>query len=277
MLADRAPATERTIVKSNPVKQKLRDGQPTFGTWLSLGDFYASRILARSGFDWLTLDLEHSPIDWNRAATIFAAIAEGGCVPLVRIPQGSHDYIKRVLDAGAWGIVVPMVDTPEQARTAVAAAKYPPAGNRSVGGGMHSLNFAAEAAEYYRRANDEVVVVLQTESPRGIENAEAIYSLPGVDAIFIGPNDLRAQMRSSDGTDPTPEEHEAAVERVIEVGRQVGTPTGIHTMSAEDALRRADQGMQFLAVGSDLRMMSQKAAEILGQLDRGGAKAGAAY
>jgi 4-hydroxy-2-oxoheptanedioate aldolase len=255
-------------MRTNPVKAKLRAGQPTFGTWLSLGDLYATRVLARQGFDWLTLDLEHSAIDWSRATTLFAAIADAGSVPLARVPQGSHDYIKRVLDAGAWGIVVPMIDTLQQAQIAVAAAKYPPQGNRSVGGGMHALNFEATAAEYYRRANDEILVVLQTESPRGIENAEAIYSVPGVDAIFIGPNDLRAQMRSADGTDPTPEEHEAAVERVIEVGRQVGTPTGIHVMTPEDALRRAEQGMQFLAVASDLRMLSTKAEEFLQQLGR---------
>jgi 4-hydroxy-2-oxoheptanedioate aldolase len=256
-------------MKTNPVKEKLRAGQPTFGTWLSLGDLYATRVLARSGFDWLTLDLEHSAIDWSQATTLFAAIADAGSVPLARVPQGSHDYIKRVLDAGAWGIVVPMVDTPEQARTAVAAAKYPPAGNRSVGGGMHALNFGATVAEYYRRANDEILVVLQTESPTGIENAEAIYRLPGVDAIFIGPNDLRAQMRAADGSDPTPEEHEAAVQRVIDVGRRVGTPTGIHVMDPADALRRAEQGMQFLAVASDLRMLSGKADEMLQQLGRG--------
>ena len=264
-------------MRTNPVKEKLRAGQPTFGTWLSLGDLYATRVLARQGFDWLTLDLEHSAIDWTRATTLFAAIADAGSVPLARVPQGSHDYIKRVLDAGAWGIVVPMIDTLQQAQTAVAAAKYPPQGNRSVGGGMHAMNFGATAAEYYRRANDEILVVLQTESPRGIENAEAIYGVPGVDAIFIGPNDLRAQMRSADGTDPTPAAHEAAVQRVIEVGRQVGTPTGIHVMTPEDALRRAEQGMQFLAVASDLRMLSSKADEFLQQLGRKDQSRPAAY
>ena len=177
-------------MKINPVKRKLAAGEPTFGTWLSLGDLYATRVLARLGFDWLTLDIEHSAIDWSQATTIFGAIADAGCAPLARVPEGSHSLIKRVLDAGAWGIVVPMVDTVEQARTAIAAAKYPPEGNRSVGGGMNAMNFAAAAGEYYERANDEVLVVLQTESPQGVENAEAIYSLPGVDAIFIGPNDL---------------------------------------------------------------------------------------
>ena len=125
------------------------------------------------------------------------------------------------------------------------------------------MNFGAEAGEYYQRANDEILVILQTESPQGVENAEAIYSLPGCDAIFIGPNDLRFQMRASDGAFPTPEEHEAMVQRVIEVGKQVGTPTGIHAMDPESALQRAEQGMQFLAVGSDLRMMTFKAQEYL--------------
>ena len=250
-------------MKTNPVKRKLQRGEPSFGTWLSLGDLYATRVLARLGFDWLTLDIEHSAIDWSQATTIFGAIADAGCVPLARVPEGTHHYIKRVLDAGAWGVVVPMVDTVEQAKTAIAAAKYPPAGNRSVGGGMHSMNFAATAGDYYQQANDEILVVLQTESPRGVENAEAIYSLPGCDAIFIGPNDLRFQMRAPDGAFPSPEEHEAMVQRVIEVGKKVGTPTGIHAMDPESALSRAQQGMQFLAVGSDLRLMTVKAQETI--------------
>jgi 4-hydroxy-2-oxoheptanedioate aldolase len=259
-------------MRTNPVKQKLKSGQPSFGTWLSLGDLYATRVLARMGFDWLTLDIEHSAVDWSQAAMIFAAVADAGCVPLARVPEGSHHYIKRVLDAGAWGIVVPMVDTVEQARVAIAAAKYPPEGNRSVGGGMHSMNYQATASEYYERANEEILVVLQTESPRGVENAEAIYSLPGVDAIFIGPNDLRFQMRQPDGTFPTAAEHEAAVQKVIEIGKRVGCPTGIHAMSPESALERAQQGMQFLAVGSDLRMMTQEAQRSLALLhpDRAG-------
>lgn len=250
-------------MRTNPVKAKLKRGEVSFGTWLAFGDLYATRILARMGFDWLTLDIEHSAIDWSQATAIFGAIADAGCVPLARVPEGAHHYIKRVLDAGAMGIVVPMVDTVEQAKTAIAAAYYPPTGNRSVGGGMHSMNFGASAADYYNQANDNILVVLQTESPRGVENAEAIYSLPGVDAIFIGPNDLRFQMRSADGIFPTPEQHEAMVQRVITAGKKVGCPTGIHAMDPKNALERAEQGMRFIAVGSELRFMSQKAQEVL--------------
>jgi 4-hydroxy-2-oxoheptanedioate aldolase len=259
-------------MRKNPVKEKLHRGEPSFGTWLSLGDLYATRVLARLGWDWLTLDIEHSAIDWSQATTIFAAVADAGCVPLARVPEGSHHYIKRVLDAGAWGIVVPMVDTVEQAKVAIAAAYYPPDGNRSVGGGMHSMNFAATAGDYYNQANDNILVVLQTESPRGVENAEAIYSLPGVDAIFIGPNDLRFQMRSQDGAFPTAEQHEAMIQRVIAAGKKAKCPTGIHAMDPQSALERARQGMQFIAVGSDLRMMTQEAQRTLEVLRPAGEK-----
>jgi 4-hydroxy-2-oxoheptanedioate aldolase len=250
-------------MRINPVKRALQEGKPSFGTWLSTGDLFATRILARMDFAWLTLDLEHGAIDWSQAAMIFAAIADAGGVPLARVPKGNHDYIKRVLDAGAWGIVVPMVDTVEQAKIAIDAAKYPPTGNRSLGGGMHSLNFDATGAEYFARANDEILVILQTESPRGIANAEAIYSLPGVDAIFVGPVDLRAQMRAPDGTEATDEEFEAALQKVIAIGKKTGTPTGMHVMDPQVALDRAAQGMQFIAIGSELRMMTERASEIV--------------
>ncbi|HRF01986.1 MAG TPA: aldolase/citrate lyase family protein [Pirellulaceae bacterium] len=254
-------------MRTNPVKAKLRRGEPTFGTWISLGDPYATRVLARMGFDWLTVDLEHAAIDWSRAALLFGAIADAGCVPLARVPEGSHALIKRTLDAGAWGIVVPMVDSAEQGRAAIAAAKYPPTGNRSIGGGLSNLNFGATAAEYFGRANDEILVVLQTESPEGIAAAREIYALDGCDAIFIGPNDLRYRMRAADGTFPTDAEHEEAVQQVLAIGKQLGTPTGIHTFSADEALRRAEQGMQFLAIGSELKFLTTEAERVLSRLD----------
>ena len=250
-------------MKTNPVKAKLRRVETSFGTWLSLANLHVARVLARMGFDWLTVDLEHAPVDWSQAAVLFAAIADAGCVPLARVPEGDRCSIKRTLDAGAFGIVVPMVETVEQARAAIAAAKYPPQGIRSVGGGMHSLNFAATVDEYYRRANEETLVVLQTESPAGVANAEAIYRLPGVDAIFVGPVDLEFTMRGPDGTFPTAETHEGMVRQVIDVGRRTGTPTGIHVMDAGAALARARQGMQFIAVASDLRMLTAEARQVV--------------
>lgn len=254
-------------MKRNPVKAALKAGQPQIGTWLSCGDLYATRVMARIGFPWLTVDMEHSPIDWAQASMLFSAIAEAGCVPLVRVPRGTHENIKRALDAGAHGIVVPMVNTVEEAKLAIAAAKYPPAGNRSIGGGLHALNFEASAGDYFKYANDEVLVVLQTESPEGVANAEAIYSLPGVDAIFVGPNDLTFQMRGSDGVDPTPAELEAMLQRILATGKKVGTPVGLHVQSIDDVKRRVGEGWQFLAVGSELRFMTVEAQRIASGLN----------
>src|SRR5690606_7886000 len=178
-----------------------------------------------------------------------------------------HDHIKRGLDAGAHGIIVPMVNTGEEAKLAIAAAKYPPQGNRSVGGGMHSLNFDATAGDYYKHANDEILVILQTESPEGVENAEAIYSLPGCDAIFVGPNDLTFQMRGPDGKDPSPEELEAMLQRVLAIGKKVGTPVGLHVQTVEQVKLRVSQGWQFIALGSELRFMTAEAQRMIAGLD----------
>lgn len=249
-------------MKPNPVKAALRDGQPQIGTWLTLGDVFATRFLARTGFAWLTVDMEHAPIDWAQAGLLFGAIADAGCVPLARVPAGRHDYIKRVLDAGAHGIVAPMINTVEQAKEVVAACKYPPVGTRSVGGSQHAINFGVGAGDYYAGANDEILVVLQTESPEGVENADAIYSLPGVDAIFVGPNDLRAQMRTPDGTNPTPEEFDAMLGRILAAGQRNDTPVGIHLQSVADVEKFIADGWQFLACGSDLALMLKAASEV---------------
>ncbi len=251
----------------NRVKAALKAGQPQVGTWLSLGNVFAARLMARVGFPWLTVDLEHSPIGWTDAGLLFGAIADAGCICLARVPRGDHDYIKRVLDAGAHGIVVPMVNTVEEAKIAIAAAKYPPTGNRSVGGGMHAMNFQASAGDYYKHANDEILVVLQTESPEGVANADAIYSLPGVDAIFVGPNDLNAQMRTPDGKDPSPEEFEAMLQRILAAGKKAGTPVGLHVLTVEQAERRIAEGWQFIALGSELRYMMLEAQRMVEALD----------
>lgn len=264
-------------MKQNPVKRALANGETTVGTWLSAGDVFLTRLLARVGFPWLTVDLEHSPFDWSHAATLFAAIADAGCVPLARVPKGSHDYIKRVLDAGAMGIIAPMVNTVEEARSIIAAAKYPPVGNRSIGGGMHLLNFEATAGDYFANANNEILVVLQTESPQGVENADEIYCLPGIDAIFVGPNDLTCQMRDADGNDPSPEAFEAMLGRVLEAGKRAGVPVGLHTSSPEVANKRIAEGWQFVAIGSDVKMLVEKASEWVGAMGMNGASDLARY
>src|SRR5271156_410307 len=120
-------------MRKNPVKKALKAGQPSVGTWLSLGSISTARFMARSGFHWLTVDIEHSLVDWETATHMFASIADAGCTALARVPANRHDHIKRVLDNGAHGVVVPMVNSRQEAEYAVSACLYPPTGDRSVG------------------------------------------------------------------------------------------------------------------------------------------------
>lgn len=254
-------------MKKNPVIRALRAGKPQIGTWLSLGSVAAARFMARTGFPWLTVDMEHSPVDIQTAATLFGVIADAGCVPLARIPTGKHEWIKMVLDSGAMGIVAPMVMNAEEARAIVAATKYAPRGNRSVGGGFHAINFGATADEYYKNADDEILVVIQTEHIRAVDIADEIYAVPGIDAIFIGPNDLAYSMRSADGTLPSKEVFEETLARILAAAQRHGVPCGLHVLTAEDALRRARQGFQFIAVGSELKFMLDGSALAVKQIN----------
>ena len=253
-------------MKRNPVKQALREGRPQVGTWLSLGSVVAARFLARTGLPWLTVDIEHTHTDIQTAALMFGAIADAGCVPLVRVQEGRHDLIKTVLDCGAMGIVAPMVMTADEARRIVAATKYPPRGNRSVGGGLHAMNYGATAEDYYKHADDEILVVIQTEHIRAVEIADEIYSVPGIDAIFVGPNDLAASMRSPDGSPASKDEQEAVLQRILAAAKRNGVPCGLHVFSIADAHKRIAEGWQFIAVNSELKMMLNGASEIVQKL-----------
>src|SRR5947209_8670524 len=225
-------------MRPNPVKRTLKEGRASVGTWLSMGSITAARFLARAGFAWLTVDLEHSLVDWETATHMFAAIADAGCTALARVPSNRHDHIKRVLDNGAHGVVVPMVNSREEALAAVAACRYAPEGTRSVGGSVHALNFHASAADYYAHANQEVLVVLQCEHIQAVQDADAIFSVPGIDAIFVGPNDLAASMRGPDGRPPGGEATAQVLRRILDACRRHKVPAGLHCGTADEARLR---------------------------------------
>src|SRR5438105_8422557 len=260
------------MMRANPVKQTLREGRPAVGTWLSLGSITAARFLARAGFAWLTVDVEHSLVDWETATHMFASIADAGCTALARVPANRHDHIKRVLDNGAHGIVVPMVNSRQEAEDAVAAALYPPQGNRSVGGSVHALNFGTNANDYYAHANEELLIVLQCEHIKSVENADSIFSVPGIDAIFVGPNDLAASMRSKNGKPPRREATKKALDHILATCKKHKVAAGIHCGSADEVNHRAAEGWQFMAITSELKMMLTGAAQEVAKLGTGGAK-----
>jgi len=264
-------------LRENRVKAALRRGEAQVGSWLTLGSPFAARHLARAGFPWLTVDVEHSPVNWETAALMFGVIADAGCVPLARVPSNSHENIKRALDNGAFGIVVPMVNTREEAEAAVAAARYHPAGRRSVGGSLHALGFGCTPGEYYARANEELLVILQTEHVRAVENAEAICSVPGVDAIFIGPNDLLQSMGRTPAMETTDPEFVDALRVLRETAVRHGVAPGLHTGSAEAVKRRLAEGWKLLAIGSDLAFLTGAAQAAVRELGLAESKESARY
>lgn len=264
-------------MKQNHVRAKLKRGEPSVGTWLTLPDPVAAHLMARVGFDWLTVELEHTPITMETAAESFAIIAATGPAPLARVPWNSTENIKRVLDTGAWGIVVPMVNSRAEAEAAVNAARYAPQGTRSVGGQLHAANFGTDPATYYDRANEEILVVLMAEHVQAIEHADEIFSVPGIDVVFIGPNDLTKSMGMKPVFESESKEFVGALKHILKTAKKYGVAPGIHVLDAAAAKRRMDEGFQFIAVTSEAGMMLSKARETLGALGLGAAKAVAKY
>ena len=253
-------------MKANHAKRRLRAGEPSIGTWLSLPSAESAEYIAALGFDWLTVDAEHNPIDITVMSQMFGVIAAAGTAPLVRIPWNTGENIKRVLDAGAWGIVVPMVNSRAEAEAAVEAAKYPPRGARSLGGNLRTVRWEATAAEYHAHADDEILVVLQIEHIRGVEAADEILSVPGVDACFIGPNDLAASMGISLGVplESTHPELMAAVAEIRAACVRNGVAPGIHCSGPEGVTQRIAEGFQFLAMASELKFLLSGLQDALG-------------
>ena len=250
----------------NHVREKLKNGQSSVGTWLTLPDPVAARLMSRIGFDWLTVELEHTPVSLETAAQSFAVIAANGTAPLARVPWNTGENIKRVLDTGAWGIVVPMVKTRAEAELAVSSARYAPLGQRSIGGQLHAASFDTDPATYYAQANEEILVVLMIEHIEAIQSCDSILSVPGIDAVFIGPNDLHHSMGKKPVFESDDSEFVQAVDHLLARSKAHGVPCGIHVVDGATADRRIKQGFQFIAVASETGMMLAKAREIAMQL-----------
>lgn len=245
------------MLRENTAKKLLQQGKPATGIWLSIPSLVTAEALATQGWDWLTLDVEHGCFNAETQQTMFLAIASQGVVPLARIADNDPVIVKQTLDAGAMGVVVPMVCTAEEAAAAVAACRYPPEGIRSAGGGRWNR---AYGADWQSRANDETLCIVMIEHIKGVENAEAILATPGVDACFIGPSDLSWSMGKKGRRD---DEHAAAILKVRDAGKKVGTPVGLHCLSADEVVQRIGQGFQFLACQADMAFLMAGTAAAL--------------
>jgi 4-hydroxy-2-oxoheptanedioate aldolase len=259
-------------MRTNHVKEKLRRGEVALGAWLSLPSVPSARIMSRLGFDWLVVDMEHSAQNAVLMADMVAIIADAGTsAPMVRVPTNSVEWFKWVLDAGAWGVIVPMINTREEAQRAVDWAKYPPAGVRSIGGAFGPYGFGiTDWPTYAQTANEEIIVALQIESREALQNLDDILSVPGIDVAFIGPNDLHASLGltpSSDGAEP---EFMAALEQIKATAQRHQVALGIFSSNGHTSAVRIKQGFQFISVTTDLSSMIAAASQNL-QIARGNA------
>jgi len=249
-------------MRENHVKKKLKNGEISIGTWLNIPSPFSAERCARVGFDWLIIDMEHNPINIETAANMILAINQTNTAPLVRIPWNHPEHIKRILDAGAWGILVPMVCSKEEAEQAVKAAKYHPEGIRSNGGGRYGMSFDADRNTYTSQANNEIMVAIQIEHIDAVNRADEILSVPGIDACFIGPNDLMTSMGMLGRMDIEAPEVKEALIHVVETANKYGVAPGMHVGSGEVAIRRAKEGFRFIAVSTEMNLMLSALDEV---------------
>lgn len=240
----------------NPARERLKNGERALGVGLRQARTVdIAVIMATAGFDWLFLDLEHGTMPLDTATQISVAALGAGISPIVRVPKGQYSLATRALDGGALGIVMPHVDTADEAREVVAHLKYPPAGHRSVAGGMAYFGFrAVPIAEATATMNAETLIVVMLETPQAVENAEAIASVPGVDVLLIGTNDLAMEMGI-----PGQFDHArivGAYERVIAGCKKHGKWPGMGGVYTEELMKKyIGMGMKLILAGNDMSLM----------------------
>jgi len=247
----------------NRLRQLWKEDKPALGCWLSIPDSFCAEMIAHLGFDWLCIDMQHGLIDYQRALTMLQAISTTSAAPVVRVPWNEPGPIMKMLDAGACAVIVPMIETPADAARAVAASRYPPAGARSFGPTRAMLG--ASAGDFCASANESICCIPMIETASALENLNDILSVPGVDAVYIGPMDLSLALGLSpkpDGDEPV---YAEARQKVMDACRRHGVIAGIHS-SALTAPDRVAEGFRLVLVASDVTALARGMAMDLGSV-----------
>ncbi|MDD5310590.1 MAG: aldolase/citrate lyase family protein [Candidatus Omnitrophica bacterium] len=247
------------------LKKKLGRNEYSVGSWITIGDTAVAEIMARAGFDWLVVDMEHSAMTLPEAQELIRTIELSGVVPLVRVGENDPCLIKRVMDAGAHGVVVPMVNTRFDAEAAVKAVNYPPKGTRGVGlARAQGYGFGFE--RYKKWLREKSIVIAQVEHIESVDNLEEILAVDGIDGSIIGPYDLSGSLGYPGRFDRP--EVKKAIKRYEDVCRKMKKPMGFHVV--EPDIKRAKElkqkGYKFLAVGLDSLYLGRKCLEVTGEL-----------
>ena len=255
-------------MKKNMLKSMLMEKRQTYGTWITIPHVLIPEILAAAGFDWMVLDMEHSSIELADILPLIISIEANNMVPLVRVGENDPNLIKRVMDAGAYGVIVANICSGNEAEVAVKAVKYPPLGNRGVGL-YRAQKFGKQFDEYKIWLAEQSVVIPQIEHIGAVNNIDDIFSTPGIDAFLIGPYDLSGSLgKPGEFNDP---EVIDAMDKVMEAALRHDIPAGIHSVSSDpaEARKRQDQGFTFLAFSLDSIFLTDAAIQGLQDLKEG--------
>jgi 4-hydroxy-2-oxoheptanedioate aldolase len=244
-------------MRENTVRSIWGRGGVVVNGWLSIPSSYSAEVMAHQGFDSLVIDMQHGVVDYQSAVAMLQAISTTPTIPLARVPWNDPAHLMKILDAGVYGVICPMVNTRAQAEALVGACKYAPHGFRSFGPVRASM-YGGE--DYWERANDELLVVPMIETVEALDNLDEIVSTPGVDAVYVGPADLSLSMGKEPGIDRTHPEVVEAQRRVAAACARHGIVAGIHTGTPEYALKMVEDGYRFVTVGSDSRSLAVQAA-----------------
>jgi len=242
--------------------RRLRAGETVATAWCGLASPLVAEALAREGFPAVTIDQQHGL--WDTAATVSAitAIHLAGAAPIVRVPLAQFPTVSRVLDFGAEGVIAPLINTPPDAQAFVAAAKFPPLGERSWGPHRAmTLGSMSDAKAHLYEANDLTVTFAMIETRAALDNLAVILATPGIDAIFVGPSDLSIALSNGTVLDPHSADVEHALEGIVAAAQKAGKIPGAYCQNAERAVALAKRGFRFLAIGSDLQFLRAGAAE----------------
>jgi 4-hydroxy-2-oxoheptanedioate aldolase len=258
-------------MRENTLKTIWARGEAVVNGWLSIPSSFSAEVMAHQGFDSLTVDMQHGVIDYQAAVTMLQAISTTSTIPLARVPWNDPAHLMKTLDAGVYGVICPMISTREQAEALVQACKYPPRGFRSWGPVRASIY---AGADYGDHADAEVVVMPMIETADALKNLDEILSVPGVDAIYVGPSDLSLALGYKPRLDQTDAGVVEAQKKIVAACKKHGVVAGIHNNSAAYALQMIEQGYQFVTIASDSRLLAVRAAEEVAVVRHTGVKAG---
>lgn len=251
---------------NNPIIEKLRKKEPVSAAWAQMGSSVSAEILAEAGFDALVIDMEHAPVDIPKLVQLLQSTKGTDCVPFVRAPWNDLVWCKQILDAGAQGIHIPYVSTKEEAEYAVKSCKYAPEGWRGIAGSQRAVTYGLHKEMYYKRANEDIVVMAAIETPEGVENIDEIVRVEGLDGIFIGPGDLSASMGYIGN--PAAREVRAAIAKIENVVLKSDKFLGTVAPNVQAAKELYDKGYSIIYFLSDVTELASRAAAAVGEFNQ---------